>query len=483
MAFSRTPLQVRWVKPAGSFYSPDVGSAEDNLRVPGVIENVGGGTPQEGQSDLLFAIQREGLPEIPGATPEEELAEFLRAAAEVEHGLMVQYLFAAEGTSNLEVSATLKGIAIEEMGHLMTVQNVLLAIDQEPYLGRYDKVTPTFSPFTLKFEPATRQSIAKYASCERPGDLEIDPEDRDIVQQLEDDAKLSTGGKIPDRVGLLYAKIYWLLRESDDPVQSPDVEAWEGYPVVEIAKMHKEHGRSDFHVHKYPTSESPLQGVRTDWYGSNQAILILSAKTRSEARKAIADISAQGEGFARVENGHFDRFVEVYRKTLTTEITRNVATNPWYPVDHHSEPEGGSQITYPLALDCAMLGDQLYELILICIFLGIHPSQVDSQQRSAYATFAVRHLMVGGLKMLLAAMNSSGLQVTSEPDSKLVSIPYTMPSEIKDISDAYLRFKQAVVIAKQISDALSTSSDISISIAAADISAMLDNAPQQNSFI
>ena len=70
----------------------------------------------------------------------------LRAGAEIEHSLAVQYLYAAysidetshapRNLTSLEWKTHLRLVAREEMAHLVTVQNLLLALGQEPHLNR-----------------------------------------------------------------------------------------------------------------------------------------------------------------------------------------------------------------------------------------------------------------------------------------------------------------------------------------------------------
>src|SRR5262245_61043932 len=71
----------------------------------------------------------------------EELVNALHVASEIEHGLMIQYLFPAlsmkkradEGLTAPQLAAarrwerTILGVAVEEMGHLGTVSNLLAA--------------------------------------------------------------------------------------------------------------------------------------------------------------------------------------------------------------------------------------------------------------------------------------------------------------------------------------------------------------------
>src|ERR1700757_1582011 len=73
----------------------------------------------------------------------------LHIAAEIEHALMVQYLYAAYSLGGSEVPVdqqkevlswqqSILGIAKEEMGHFLTVQNVLRLIGGELNLSRED---------------------------------------------------------------------------------------------------------------------------------------------------------------------------------------------------------------------------------------------------------------------------------------------------------------------------------------------------------
>src|SRR3712207_2316244 len=80
----------------------------------------------------------------------EELTVALHEAAELEHGLMIQYLFPAlsmekrldEGLSAPQQrsarswQATILRVAVEEMGHLGTVCNLLASIGEGPHFDR-----------------------------------------------------------------------------------------------------------------------------------------------------------------------------------------------------------------------------------------------------------------------------------------------------------------------------------------------------------
>src|SRR5436305_12237270 len=92
-----------------------------------------------------------GPPERPLAVENRgQLIYLLREAAELEHGIMCQYLFAAfslkqstdEGLTSEQLEAvgrwrrTVLEVVRQEMLHLSLVQNLLTAIGAAPHLGR-----------------------------------------------------------------------------------------------------------------------------------------------------------------------------------------------------------------------------------------------------------------------------------------------------------------------------------------------------------
>src|SRR3954470_10683512 len=127
--------------------------------------------------------------------PRDEAIFLLHTAAEVEHALMVQYLYAAYSLKRGaavppdrqdQVRAwrtTLLGIAREEMGHLITVQNLLrliggpLNLEREDYPFRNDMY-----PFHFRLEPLSKASLAKYVVAEMPLLTEA-PEEIATIQQ------------------------------------------------------------------------------------------------------------------------------------------------------------------------------------------------------------------------------------------------------------------------------------------------------------
>ena len=107
-----------------------------------------------------------------------ELMRLLREAANIEHALLVQYLFAAFSVKStyaslaggtFESTSTLMGIAVQEMHHFARVNELLVALKGQPNLDREDfPIRTDIYPFALELEPLTRASLAKYVTAESP---------------------------------------------------------------------------------------------------------------------------------------------------------------------------------------------------------------------------------------------------------------------------------------------------------------------------
>jgi len=122
----------------------------------------------------------------PEFTPHQYAIFLLHVAAELEHVLMVQYLYAGYSLGGHDVPLEhqndvsqwreiILGIAKEEMGHLMTIQNLLRCLGGPLNLDREDYPWDSeFYPFPFTLEPLSRESLAKYIVAESPADWDND---------------------------------------------------------------------------------------------------------------------------------------------------------------------------------------------------------------------------------------------------------------------------------------------------------------------
>lgn len=324
---------------------------------------------------IAQAIEEFGFP-VSRKPPDEELIDLLVNAAEIEHGLLVQYLYAAASTGEPEINAALRLIAIEEMGHFITVQNLLLAFGAAPHLNHADwTAAEFFQPFPFRLEQASKLSLAKYTIAEMPDHASphLDADQKAALPSILTDATASAGAPVqPHRVGLLYAKIYWLLRESDEPLPRGETEPWADFPI-EAAR--KEVPGAHVSAALLKPASFAVQAVRAHWKRKQDSLIVDRIASRADARAAVAALSAQGEGFGISPDGHFDRFVKAWKiaSVATAPIARDVAVDPWYdtPGAPSSVPRAGDPLTNPTAAAFARLSDRCYEIVVLSAALDL----------------------------------------------------------------------------------------------------------------
>lgn len=169
-----------------------------------------------------------------------ELLRLLREAAEIEHSLMVQYLFAAfsvrpvyrrtlAGTGFFGDSRTLTGVAIQEMRHLNSVNQLLVELGATPCLIRQDfPYEPEIYPFPFELERLSPVSVAKYTWAEAPATALID-DGGDAGPSLLDQLRAVLGEELrPNHLGSIYGTMIERLAEvaADPPPRFPDVATW-----------------------------------------------------------------------------------------------------------------------------------------------------------------------------------------------------------------------------------------------------------------
>jgi hypothetical protein len=329
------------------------------------------------------AVEAGGSMHDPPLEPRDEAVFLLTAAAEIEHALMVQYLYAAysvrvsgDNTAELKkMQDLLFQITREEMGHLATVQNLLHLIGGPLNFNReHSPYASEIYPFRFNLQPLTLDSLAKYVIAESPADLPdtFPSEDKALLEQLQVDAKRANDGREVQHVGSIFARLKELFQGGDQGLQDQDF-------------------RLDTH---------PLQARFEDWGftpGSpslGEPLIIESFdgsavdQLRSAATEAIRKISAQGEGFdppivdPNDSESHFERFFDIYKRfrglsDASVQITWPVAENPnttpvpIEPPDPAHEVEFAQEalaakgrITHPRTRAWAQLFNLRYRLLL-----------------------------------------------------------------------------------------------------------------------
>jgi Ferritin-like len=265
--------------------------------------------------------------------PREQAVRLLWIGAEVEHALMVQYLYAAysinlqqpeEAMKHLAMRwrTTILEIAREEMGHLATVENLLTLVGGPLHLDREDFpiIDPDLWPFPFELEPLSKRSLAKYVLAETPSENVLESlglkEEIDAIKKF-----LEVGGDLTvHRVGLIYDKIAQLFTANpipQGPDQSPYTDQNPSISTIDIQKDSEKH-----------------QITLAAWGLGYSDLLIETANDRASALTAIQLVSEQGEGTSApsdLDKSHFGKFLKIYREFPETRSWRpshRVATNP-----------------------------------------------------------------------------------------------------------------------------------------------------------
>jgi hypothetical protein len=373
-----------------------------------------------------------GLPQLTGSFHDKAVS-LLKIAAEVEHAFIVQYLFGAYSLNTTDPNAqkwygVIRGIAKEEMGHLITVQNLLALLGAPPYLVRQTYPAPPTYPFEKTLKPFALKWLGDFAIAESPLGATL-PQG------------LNPAGD-PLKVGTIYMYLYWIFKDSDQPgppwpISNP------GVPPEHLAN-------SDFADVAYLTDRlmNPDDWggrVGTDPPGQPSVGIKLLASgpfndagaQRQGALDAIYDIAAQGEGPLPMANSHFDRLCVIYTRAspIAPLPVKVIAENPHTTLQTNSDPETEpGLITHPIALGLAMLLNFRYAMLLAEIRQTSATPRtviVDNQPlRQTLSGWAMDNEM-GSIETLSLALTSQPLKKTRTADSDLrAAPPFEPPAEL-----------------------------------------------------
>ncbi|HJQ36797.1 MAG TPA: ferritin-like domain-containing protein [Thermoanaerobaculia bacterium] len=308
----------------------------------------------------------------------------LHVASEVEHALMVQYLYAAYSLGGTTVAGdqhekarqwreVILGIAKEEMGHLITVQNILRLIGGPLHLEREDyPFRSEFYPFHFVLEPATKASLAKYVIAEAPEDWLETP----AAAEIKERARRADDGREILPVGVLYRELIAVF-EDEEVLTAAD----------------------------FRTDTAPYQASWDEWargYGAGERgnigrefppktpdVRVLPAIDRASTVKALINIAQQGEApvGANDELSHFSRFLRIYEAfPEENPPSRNIPTNPTAEPAPEDEiptygPLGCARITNARSQLWANLFNLRYRKLLFTLKHAFHVEEGDPVDR------------------------------------------------------------------------------------------------------
>jgi hypothetical protein len=313
---------------------------------------------------VLESAEAEGVQTLP--KPDElswwDWAVFLlQTAAEIEHALMVQYLYAAyslDGAGGTGPDrptdaaakigrwrAKITSIAREEMGHLLTEQNLLRFIGGPLNFEREDfPFRSTLYPFPLELQPLSKTSLAKYVCAEMPESPGV-PDLDEIVAR----ATAATGGMRPNRVGVVFETLHDIFFDHQKIVDAD-----------------------------LRPATADQQAQPGDWHGGGRIIVRVIA-SRQDALDALQLIGEQGEGSANppteARPSHFEEFHEIFGQFPETELARpgwvpttSIPTNPTTASEADPDPDAErGRITHPTTRLWAQLLNVRYRMLLVDI--------------------------------------------------------------------------------------------------------------------
>jgi rubrerythrin len=344
--------------------------------------------PRWESMDGLLRVSAAAVPDAAGTfhdpplEPRDEVVFLLTAAAEIEHALMVQYLYAAysvrvvAGDANADelrtVQQLLTQIAREEMGHLATVQNLLHLVGGPVNFNReHSPYASEIYPFRFKLEPLTLDSVAKYVTAESPLELppDMSTEDKALLEQIRRDAVRSNDGHEVRHVGPIFERLAHLFAEvlADGDLRLDTFGRQATFEDWGYAPGSPEAGEALI-IESFPGADV--------------------ARVRAAAVTAVRRIGAQGEGFDLGPAGpegsesHFERFFDVYQRLVRLSsagavVTWPVAENPNTTAPPPQEPgmadmtamvreahASKGRITHPRARAWAQLFNLRYRMLL-----------------------------------------------------------------------------------------------------------------------
>ncbi len=319
----------------------------------------------------------------------EALIYMICAAAELEHALMCEYLFAAfslkeataEGLSEEQLAAVnrwqsvILGVAGQEMLHLALTANMLTALGASPHLSRPNLPQPARhypAAVKLAFIPFGEQALRHFLYLERPEGMALD--DAEGMGALGEAVPLMTGedivphGQEFSTVGHLYRSIEEGFRHLTAKLGADRL--FVGPPQAQVT-------RAEF---SWPQ--------------------LIPVTDLASATAAIEAIVAQGEGpRGDWREAHFGRFKGVFDEYLALKAA-DPTFEPARPVvaAQVRPGEGGTAgplITDPVTAKVADLSNVIYEVLLLLLYRLLARVDETEEEATTLAKVAVGLMFQG----------------------------------------------------------------------------------------
>ena len=339
----------------------------------------------------------------------EDLILLLNEAAELEHLLAVQYLYAAFATKRLpeeglppkqqnavyDWSQLILLISRQEMEHLGLVNNILTSIGGMPHFERPNfPLSGKYFTCPMFLEKLNDRSIKRFICFERPD--EISKEDA-FCKAYEHHDLSRTDPKNP----LYYkdvAELYKIIAKGISNIDMTDEELFIGPPEAQLGG-----------------ETLSLSFSRVGASGGVFDMTFMPITDRVTALKAIDLITEQGEGTPgpfHTEPSHYQRFLDILkqfskikREDPSFDPSRNVVANPvlWEP----EYGDGYNIITHPLTRQVMELFNNSYMLMMqmmIRFFAHTDETQAELNVLKYAAFFPFMTIVIRPMGELLTEM-------------------------------------------------------------------------------
>jgi len=364
---------------------------------------------------------------ITPVTTREELIYLLTRAAELEHGLACIYLFAtyslkndvSEGGMTVEQAEMVRGwrrflarVAVEEMGHLAQVSNLLTAIGGAPHFRRTNfPLPPSAYPFgiRLSLEPFSQETIERFVCYEMPEAGILSAEQQALFDPIK--ARVLASQEAPQA----------RLEEEDDdhedsyePFEVDFKTVGEFYHKIETGFTHIP--EEDLFIGP-PEAQANARFV--DLSGDLVAIV-----NRASACAAIERIIEQGEAptsdhpdahfwiFDSVRKQYAEALAQAEQTGIPFEPVRPVVANPM--THFYDDTSGGIVIHDPLTHEVADLFNVAYDTMLLMLLrFFAHTEETEAE---------LEHLSRATLRLMTTVIRPLGEVLT-----KLPVDPATLP--------------------------------------------------------
>jgi hypothetical protein len=339
----------------------------------------------------------------------EQLLHLLAEASEIEHTLMCSYLYAAfslkrgddeslkgaESEASERWRAAIMDVAIQEMGHLLMVANLTVAVGGRPHFSRPNfPVSPGYFPagVVVRLSGLSIDTLDHFIFLERPRG--VDGDDPDEYDQRDYDRSQAQPGLMPS------AQDYATIGHLYDAIR------------LNLTVLCQRLGEDGLFI-----------GVRAGQLGSDVIDLegVETIGTLAEALSAIELIVEQGEGSSSDREESHYRIFKTIREELEAMTAANAGFAPAWPVADNPvlrrppEPEDKVFIAAPdaaqlLDFTCATYGTLLR--VLVQAFARPGEDTALEQKQLMRTAFGLMHVLAAAsdeLARLPAARDAPGI--------------------------------------------------------------------------